>query len=51
MFEYKVEIVKAKDAEELMNKYAKEGWRVIAVSTYMTMTQYNLAVTFEREQK
>lgn len=32
MYEYKVDIYKIKYAKEAMNAYAKEGWRVIAVS-------------------
>ena len=32
MYEYKVDIYKLKYAAEAMNAYAKEGWRVIAVS-------------------
>ncbi len=32
MYEYKVDIYKVKYAEDAMNAYAKEGWRVIAVT-------------------
>ena len=32
MYQYKVDIYKVKYTEEAMNAYAKEGWRVIAVS-------------------
>ncbi len=32
MYEYKVDIYKVKYAEDAMNTYAKEGWRVIAVT-------------------
>ena len=32
MFEYKVDIYKVKYAEDAMNTYAREGWRVIAVA-------------------
>lgn len=48
MFEYKVEIYKVKEAEAEMNKLAKQGWRVIAVSPNMAMG-YGIIVTFERE--
>ena len=47
MYEYKVDIYKVKYAEEAMNTYAQEGWRVIAV------TPHHLAgfldVFYERE--
>ena len=50
MFEYKVEIIKVKDAEKVMNQYAEEGWRVIEVSPNQAMG-YGVVVTFEREKK
>jgi Domain of unknown function (DUF4177) len=45
MYEYKV--VKAKnerDAEEKMNTYAKEGWRVISTALWS-----KIIITFERK--
>ena len=32
MYEYKVDVYKIKYSEDAMNAYAKEGWRVIAVT-------------------
>ena len=32
MYEYKVDIYKVKYAEDAMNTYAREGWKVIAVA-------------------
>ncbi len=48
MFEYKVEIYKVKEAEAEMNKLAKEGWRVIAVTPNAAMG-YGIVVTYEKE--
>lgn len=51
MYEYKVvEAKNAKDAETQMNKYAKEGWRVIS-NTYWLNFKAELIITFEREKK
>ena len=50
MYEYKVEIYKVKEAEEAMNKLAKDGWRVVTVSPNMAMG-YGVVVTFEREKQ
>ena len=50
MYEYKVEVLKVKEAEEVMNKLAESGWRVIEVSPNMAMG-YGVVVTFEREKK
>lgn len=51
MYEYKiVEAKNAKDAEIQMNKYAKEGWRVIS-NTYWMNFKAELIITFEREKK
>ena len=36
MYEYKVEIYSVKNAEVEMNRMAKEGWRVVAVTPRMT---------------
>lgn len=50
-YEYKV--VKAKnheEAEKIMNKYAKEGWRVVS-NTYWNNVAVYLIITFERELK
>ena len=48
MFEYKVVDVGVKKAQEEMNRWAKEGWRVIAVSPNIAMG-YGLVITFERQ--
>ena len=51
MYEYKaVEAKNAKDAETKMNKYAKEGWRVIS-NTFWKNLIVDLIITFEREKK
>ncbi len=51
MYEYKVmEAKNYKEAEELMNKFAKEGWRVIS-NTYWMNWKAILIITFEREKK
>ncbi len=39
-----------KEAEELMNYFAKEGWRVIS-NTYWVNFKTILIITFEREKK
>lgn len=48
MYIYKVETYKVKDAEASMNKLAKDGWRVIAISPNMVMG-YGIVVTYERK--
>ena len=51
MYEYKViEAKNTKDAEEKMNQYAAEGWRVIS-NTYWVNFKTVLIITFEREKK
>lgn len=51
MFEYKVvEAKNAKEAEAEMNKYAREGWRVIS-NTYWVNFKAELIITFEREKQ
>lgn len=50
MYEYKVENIKLRDAENEMNKLAKEGWRVVSVTanTDMTWDKDRIIVVFER---
>jgi len=48
MYEYKVEVYKVKEAANIMNALAKEGWRVIAVSPDIA-AGYGIVVTYERE--
>ncbi len=48
MYEYKVIDVPVKKAQEEMNRWAKEGWRVIAVSPNIAMG-YGLVITFEKQ--
>ena len=48
MFEYKVVDVSVKKADDMMNRWAKEGWRVIAVSPNIA-AGYGLVITFERQ--
>lgn len=51
MYEYKVvEAKNSKDAEQIMNNMAREGWRVIS-NTYWTNFKAILIITFEREKK
>ncbi|WP_169734044.1 hypothetical protein [Mycoplasmopsis primatum] len=47
MYEYRIESCRVANAEGLMNKMAKYGWRVIAVSPNIAMG-YGLVITFER---
>ena len=46
MYEYKVEVYKVRDAERKMNKLAREGWRVVAVSQDIAKL-YGVVVTYE----
>lgn len=48
MYEYKVEVYMVKKAEEAMNRLAKEGWRVIAV-THNEAMGFGIIVTYERK--
>ena len=50
MCEYKVIKVRVDLAEEEMNKYAKEGWRVINVSPNIAMG-YGLVIILEKQTK
>lgn len=49
MYEYKVEVYKVGKAEKEMNKLAKEGWRVAAVSPDIVKL-YGVVVTYERKK-
>lgn len=49
MYEYKVEVYKVKNAEKEMNKLAKGGWRVVAVSPDIAKL-YGVVVTYERKK-
>ena len=46
MYEYKVETFGVREAEKGMNKFAAEGWRVIAVSPNVARGM-GVVVTFE----
>ncbi len=48
MYEYKDDVYKIKYAQDAMNAYAKEGWRVISVSPDDHHSGF-LDVVFERE--
>ncbi|MBE6529632.1 MAG: DUF4177 domain-containing protein [Ruminococcaceae bacterium] len=48
MFEYKVEVYKIKNAAEEMNRFAADGWRVIAVSPNVA-SGFGIVVTYERK--
>ncbi len=50
MYEYKVLTLPIKEFEETFNRYAKEGWRVVAVSPNMAVSvTATLVVTLERK--
>ena len=49
MKEYKIIEVKKSEAEEMMNKMAKEGWEVVSVN-YWSMWKISLMITFAREK-
>lgn len=49
MYEYKVIKSSVNTAETEMNKLAKEGWRVVAVSPNVAMGM-GLIITLEREK-
>ena len=48
MYEYKVETYKVKEAADEMNKLAKQGWRVIAVTPNEALG-FGVVVTYEKE--
>ncbi|MBE6564861.1 MAG: DUF4177 domain-containing protein [Ruminococcaceae bacterium] len=51
MYEYKVEVHRVKDAEQAMNALAKEGWRVVAVTSNEALhwtVKDTIVVTYER---
>lgn len=49
MYEYKVvEVRNSAEAESIMNKMAKDGWRVVS-TTYWTNFRVLLIITFEKE--
>ena len=50
MYEYFVETYRVNEATEEMNKLAKQGWRVIAVSPNVALG-YGLVITYERQVK
>jgi len=55
MFEYKVIIVKVREAEEVMNRMAREGWQVVSTSMMsgesFTVNGAHLIVTMQRMTK
>lgn len=50
MYEYRVEVLKVKEAEAKMNALGNAGWRVVAVSPNVGMG-YGIVITFERVKK
>ena len=48
MKEYRLIKTSEKDAEETMNRMAREGWRVVS-TTYWAYWWVHLLITFERE--
>ena len=55
MLEYKVISTNVKNAEEEMNRWAQEGWRVISSNTIsgcsLTLTRTPVIITLERETR
>ena len=47
MYEYKVEVLGVREAEERMNQLAKDGWRVIEITPNIALG-FGIVVTFER---
>ena len=47
MYEYKVEVLGVREAEETMNQLAKDGWRVIEITPNIALG-FGIVVTFER---
>ena len=47
MYEYKVEVLGVREAEQRMNALAKDGWRVIEITPNIAMG-HGIVVTFER---
>lgn len=48
MYEYKVLILKVKECEETFNKFAKEGWRLVAMVPNNAIG-YGVVATLERK--
>ena len=48
MKEYKIVEAKKKNAEQIMNDMAKQGWEVVSL-TYWSMWNVCLLITFSRE--
>ncbi|MBQ8111108.1 MAG: DUF4177 domain-containing protein [Clostridia bacterium] len=52
MIEYKVVTTNVREAEEVMNRYAADGWQVVSTDTVsgvsMTLKTTPLIVTFAR---
>lgn len=52
MYEYRVEVYRVKEAENAMNALAREGWRVISVTSNEALqwtVKDMVVVTFERK--
>lgn len=50
MYEYKVLILKVKELEETLNRYAKEGWRLAAMVPNQALG-YGVVVTMEKKSE
>ena len=48
MYEYKVLVLKVKECEETFNKFAKEGWRLVAMVPNNAVG-YGIVATLERK--
>ena len=54
MYEYKVEVYRVNEAEEEMNALAREGWRVVAVTSnecILWTAKDTIVVTYERSKQ
>ena len=47
MYEYKVLVLKVKECEEIFNRLAKEGWRLVAMVSNPTV--YGVVATLEKK--
>lgn len=53
MYEYKVEVYRVNEAEKEMNALAREGWRVVAVTSnecILWTAKDTIVVTYERSK-
>ena len=54
MYEYKVEVYRVKEAEKEMNALARDGWRVVSVTSNECLqwtAKDTIIVTYERNKE